>query len=79
MILQVRLVLLGEEIVPVGTCEIPITKLTDRKNIVMLGLTCSSSGVLSFIGVSPMLIGMAHWYIMLQTRVEYGQHINSYP
>ena len=79
MVLHVRLMLLGEEIVLVGTCEIPIASSTCITDTLIAGLTCSPSGVLSFIGKSSMLIGMAHWYIMSQTRAEYGRHINSQP
>lgn len=53
MTLHVRVVLLGEGIVPVGTCEITIASSTSDIDIVILGLTCSPSGVLSFIGVFP--------------------------
>ena len=52
MVLHVRLVLLGEEIVPVGTCEIPIASSTSDTDTIIAGLTCSQSGVLSFIGES---------------------------
>lgn len=62
MILHVRLVLLGEEINEVGTCEISIASSTSNTDIAILGLTCSPSGVVSFIGVSLMLIHMARWY-----------------
>lgn len=55
MILHVRVVLLGEEIVPAGTCEIPIPGSTSDTGIVISGLTCSPSGVFSFIGESSML------------------------
>ncbi|KAH0840224.1 hypothetical protein J3R83DRAFT_1228 [Lanmaoa asiatica] len=49
MTLYVRLMLLGEEIVLVGACEIPIASSTSDTKTVILGLTCSPSGVLSFI------------------------------
>ncbi|KAG9317778.1 hypothetical protein JVU11DRAFT_1998 [Chiua virens] len=49
MILHVRLALLGEEIMLAGTCEIPIASSTNATNIVISGLTCSSSGILSFV------------------------------
>lgn len=78
MILHVRIVLLGEDIVPIGTCEIPVASSTSDSDTTICCLTCSPSGVLSFICESSMLIGMARWYIKLQIRVEYGLHINSY-
>ena len=56
MILHVRLVLLGEEIIPVGTREIPIASSANDVDIVILGLTFSPSGILSFIGMSSMPI-----------------------
>ncbi|KAG8218966.1 hypothetical protein J3R82DRAFT_4707 [Butyriboletus roseoflavus] len=49
MTLHVRLVLLGEELVPFGTCEIPIASSTSGTKIAIRGLSCSPSGVLSFI------------------------------
>ncbi|KAI9574315.1 hypothetical protein HD554DRAFT_22811 [Boletus coccyginus] len=57
MILHVRLVLLGDDIVPIGTCEIPIASSTSDTDAIISCLTCSP----------------------LQTRVEYGRHINLYP
>jgi hypothetical protein len=55
MTLQVRVALLGEEIVPIGTCEIP-TASSSEEEIVILAVTCSASGVLSLFGVSSMLV-----------------------
>lgn len=60
VVLHVRLALLGEEIVPIGTCEIPIPSSTSDVNVAISGVTCSSSGVLSLIGESSMHVGMTH-------------------
>ncbi|KAG6331869.1 hypothetical protein ID866_7220, partial [Astraeus odoratus] len=43
-----RLVLLGEEIVYVGGCELPIDDSAENSDARLVGLTCSASGVLSF-------------------------------
>ncbi|KIJ69813.1 hypothetical protein HYDPIDRAFT_178256 [Hydnomerulius pinastri MD-312] len=45
--LHVRLVLLGEEIIDVGSCELPIGNSTSNPDTCLLGLTCSPSGILS--------------------------------
>ena len=69
MVVHVRLVLLGEEIVPFGTCEIPIASTTSDTDVAILGVTCSPSGILSFIGASPMSIYMyTRWYIIADSR-----------
>ncbi|KAF8559460.1 hypothetical protein OG21DRAFT_737554 [Imleria badia] len=47
--LHVRLALLGEDITPVGTCEIPIASSTSDTDPIISDVTCSPSGVLSFI------------------------------
>lgn len=45
---HVRLVLLGEEIVHVGTCEVPIDESGKAVSARIVGITCSPCGVLSF-------------------------------
>ena len=60
MTLHVRLVLLGEEITPVGTCEIPIASSTSDTDPIIYGVTCSPSGVLGVTGESFFLVRMAY-------------------
>ncbi|KAG6373762.1 hypothetical protein JVT61DRAFT_5904 [Boletus reticuloceps] len=67
MTLHVRVALLGEEIVPLGTCEIPIASSTSDTNSVISGLTCSSTGVLSFI--DPRGIWTTHQLVFLNSSL----------
>ncbi|KAF9236212.1 hypothetical protein BU15DRAFT_50422 [Melanogaster broomeanus] len=47
--IHMRLVLLGEKIVHVDDCELPIANSNSGVDTSIIGLTCSPSGVLSFI------------------------------
>lgn len=62
--IHVRLVLLGDKIVHVGTCELQIDESGEPAESRIMGITCSASGVLSFMSTccrfvclsSPILI-----------------------
>lgn len=51
-VVHVRLVLLGEEIVHLGTCEMPLDESGKAIDAKLMGITCSATGVFGFISAS---------------------------